>query len=71
MEHGLGMISAGFPFLSRLRYEDTDVPTFWLLVCVVQYISKSCITFRTLNDGNYGLFLIMGTPEFMSSTVSR
>ena len=30
---------------------------------------KSCITFRTLNYGNYGVFLIMGDAGFISSTV--
>ena len=30
---------------------------------------KSCITLRTLNYGNYGRFLILGTAGFISSTV--
>ena len=29
------------------------------------------ITLRTLNYGNYGIFLIMGNAGFISSTVSR
>ena len=31
---------------------------------------KSCNTLRTLNDGNYGIFLIMGNAGFVSSIVS-
>ena len=28
-----------------------------------------CITLRTLNYGNYGIFLVMGNARFISSTV--
>ena len=31
---------------------------------------KSCITLRTLNYGNYGVFPIMGNAGFISSTVT-
>ena len=31
---------------------------------------KSCMTLRTLNYGNYGIFLIMGNAGFCPSTVS-
>ena len=30
-----------------------------------------CITFRTLNYGNYGIFLIMGNKGFISSALVR
>ena len=30
---------------------------------------KSCMTLRTLNYGNYGIFLIMGNAGFCPSTV--
>ena len=32
---------------------------------------KSCITLRTLNYGNFGIFLIMGNAGFISSAVCR
>ena len=32
-------------------------------------IYKSCITLRTLNDGNSGIFLILGHAGFISSAV--
>ena len=32
--------------------------------------TKSCMTLRTLNYGNYGIFLIMGNAGFCPSTVS-
>ena len=32
---------------------------------------ETCITLRTLNYGNYGIFLMMGNAGFMSSTVFR
>ena len=31
----------------------------------------SCMTLRTLNDRNYGIFLLMGNAGFISSTVGR
>ena len=31
--------------------------------------SKSCLTLRTLNYGNYGIFCFMGNAGFISSTV--
>ena len=31
--------------------------------------TKSCMTLRTLNYGNYGIFLIMGNAGFCPSTV--
>ena len=30
---------------------------------------KSCMTFRSINYGNYGMFLVMGNAGFISSTV--
>ena len=35
----------------------------------IQNLSKSCMTLRTLNYGNYGIFLIMGNAGFCPSTV--
>ena len=43
-----------------------DRPTFlWTLLLM----DKSCMTLRTLNYGNYGIFLIMGHAGFCPSTV--
>ena len=36
---------------------------------VVILLLKSCITLRTLNYGDYGIFLDMGNARFISSTV--
>ena len=36
---------------------------------VLLMILSSCIALRTLNYGNYGIFLIMGDAGFVSSTV--
>ena len=35
----------------------------------IRLMDKSCITLRTLNYGNYGIFLIMGNAGFCPSTV--
>ena len=41
------------------------------MVCFILLlmIYKSCVTLRTLNYGNYGIFLILGNARFISSTV--
>ena len=36
---------------------------------ILLMLQKSCITSRTLNYGNYGIFLAMGSAGFISSTV--
>ena len=38
-------------------------------VLLLMMYCKSCTTFRTLNYGNYGVYLIMGNAGFLSSTV--
>ena len=36
---------------------------------VILLMIESCITLRTLNYGNYGIFLILGNAGFIASTV--
>ena len=42
------------------------VPSKEILLLMIE---KSCSTSRTLNYGNYGIFLIMGNAGFLSSAV--
>ena len=65
------------PWKTGAHHEsDIRLDTYVLYTIGISYHNtvdgqKSCMTLRTLNYGNYGIFLIMGNAGFCPSTVSQ
>ena len=62
LEHGFGMIRAGIPYTSPSGYEDSDVPTFWLLLDEV---------FKTETPNLYAFVQGVGPFGFTAANIQK